>query len=92
MTTTVRVNTSVRERLKRVRLGKSHSRTVAYLAGRWQRRQTPLSAAEYGRLKDTTVTVSDDCHGVLKRLKSDLGVSTLGDVIAVLVDSPSATG
>ena len=85
MSTTVRVHTSVRDDLRQIHLGKTHSRTLAALAGRYEATPTSVSTATIGPSKETTVTVSNGGHAVLTRLKDDMDVAALGDVVAVLV-------
>ncbi len=35
----------------------------------------------------TSIDIEDDVHGDLKKLKADLGLKTLGDVVRVLLDN-----
>lgn len=85
MRKSVRVSTQTRDALRQIRLGKPYSSTIAALAGRWQSLQIPVERVETHDSCETTIKVSEGCHAVLTDLRDDMGVDSVGDVLAVLV-------
>jgi len=71
---TIRISREVRDDLKHSFSDKSYSRTLSAMAGRFVNRQTAACSNHIERGRDETVPVkvSDDCHKVLTRMKSDV--------------------
>lgn len=81
---TVRVTRGTRDRLADAYGDKSHGSTVAALAGNYAADNRRTEGVYTGR-KHTTIRVSENCHYVLKCLRDNMDVDTLGDTVAVLL-------
>lgn len=79
------VKVSTRETLKRMRLGRSYSETLAALAGRWRSRQIATESVASADKADAVVKVSEAVHSVLSDLRNSMDVDSLGYVVAVLI-------
>lgn len=90
----IRVDKETREELKRLRDGRekdmTYSETVAWLTGEYMSGPLmPVSEPEpcITGPKRRTIAVGESCHEVLTDLREKMGLSSLGDVIAVLIEN-----
>lgn len=93
MTRYIRLDTKTRDRLRELRIRNvSYTETLAALLGKWNHNPPDVDVnvqiAERGAVSNenaTTIRVSDGCHDMLSDIQREMGVSSVGAAVEILV-------